>query len=121
MAGYFKRPLADKPGIKAGQLLLFIGAPPVYVEALGPLPEGTGMIIGARERQDFSQLFAKDEAHLRLAIPTLRDALVRNGMLWVSWPKKSSGGATDLTENLVREIGLENRLGGAKVAAVDET
>ena len=121
MAGYSKRSLADKLGIKAGHRLLFIGAPAGYVQALSPMPAGAQVITGAQERLDFIHLFAADEAQLRLALPRLRNALVQNGMLWVSWPKKSSGVSTDLTENRVRELGLENRLVDVKVAAVDET
>ena len=121
MAGYSKRTLADKLGIKAGGRHLFVGVPPSYMNALGDMPTGAEVVAGPQVDLDFIHMFVTDEAVLRLELPGLRNALAQNGKLWVSWPKKASGYPTNLTENLVREIGLENRLVDVKVAAVDET
>jgi hypothetical protein len=70
---------------------------------------------------DFIQFFTKKKEELEKEFPILNQELSRNGMLWVSWPKVSSGVKTDLNETVVREIGLENGLVDVKVVAVDKT
>ena len=70
---------------------------------------------------DFIQLFCKTRSKLEGEFPRLKSALDVNGMLWISWPKRSSGVETDLSGNVVREIGLAHGLVDVKVAAVDET
>jgi len=69
---------------------------------------------------DFAMVFVKSQAELRAEFSKLARQLARAGMLWVSWPKKSSGVATDLNENDVRKIGLEAGLVDVKVCAVSE-
>lgn len=69
---------------------------------------------------DFALLFVTARSELVKSFPRLRDRLVANGMLWVSWPKKASGVTTDLSEGIVRTIGLELGLVDVKVCAVDE-
>lgn len=66
-------------------------------------------------------LFVKAQSELRKEFARLRDRLEPNGMLWVAWPKKTSGVATDLTEGVVRTFGLESGLVDVKVCAVDDT
>ncbi|HKR08651.1 MAG TPA: DUF3052 domain-containing protein, partial [Gemmatimonadaceae bacterium] len=70
---------------------------------------------------DFALLFAEDFSALARSFAKLRDRLESNGMLWISWPKKTSGVATDLTETTVREYGLNNGLVDVKVCAIDDT
>jgi hypothetical protein len=70
---------------------------------------------------DFIQFFSSRRSHLDEQFPKLKASLSPSGMLWVSWPKGSSGVPTDLTENVVRDIGLTNGLVDVKVCAVDET
>jgi len=70
---------------------------------------------------DFALLFTKSLADLTKHFAKLRDRLEPSGMLWVSWPKKTSGVATDLTENVVRDYGLSNGLVDVKVCAIDDT
>ena len=79
------------------------------------------IVINADTPLDFAQLFVHTQVDLRLDMPGIRGRLAPAGMLWVSWPKKASGVATDLHENIIREIGFANRLVDVKVAAVDET
>jgi hypothetical protein len=66
-------------------------------------------------------LFAKSRAELEKEFAPLATRVASNGMLWVGWPKKTSGVATDLNENLVRDIGLERGMVDVKVCAIDET
>ena len=83
------------------------------------MPEGVKRV--ARGPLDFGMLFVSGRKVLGKQFPRLRDRLVPNGMLWVAWPKKASGVETDLSEPLVRSIGLEAGLVDVKICAVDET
>ncbi|HKR09765.1 MAG TPA: DUF3052 domain-containing protein [Gemmatimonadaceae bacterium] len=117
--GYSGTPLVQKLGIKSGARFQFVGAPSQLPELLGPLPVGATPV--ARGKVDFSLLFVKKMAELSRNFARLRDRLESNGMLWVSWPKKTSGVATDLNENVVRDFGLANGLVDVKVCAIDDT
>ena len=117
--GYSGTPLVDKLGIKSGTRLQFISEPPDFGELLGALPDDTR--IASRGSLDFAMLFVKARSDLEKRFARLRDRLEPNGMLWVAWPKKASGVATDLTEGVVRTFGLESGLVDVKVCAVDDT
>jgi hypothetical protein len=117
--GYSETPLVQKLGIKPGARFHFVGAPDQLPDLLGPLP--VGATPASRGKLDFSLLFVKKLADLSRNFPRLRDRLEANGMLWVSWPKKTSGVRTDLTENVVRDFGLANGLVDVKVCAIDDT
>ncbi len=121
MAGYSGTPLPQKLGFKPGTRYLLVGAPSNYRRTLGRLPDGCA-ICGPREANlDLIQLFASSGKTLERHFPPLARKLQPAGALWVSWPKKSSGVTTDLTENDVRRIGLAAGLVDIKVCAVDET
>jgi len=117
--GYSGTPLVQKLGIKPGARFHFVSAPDRLPELLGPLP--IGATPASRGKLDFSLLFVKKLVELSRNFPRLRDRLEANGMLWVSWPKKTSGVPTDLNENVVRDFGLANGLVDVKVCAIDET
>ena len=119
--GYSKTPLIRKLGIKSGQRLIFLNEPDNYGETLGPLPDLAQIASGLEGTLDFIQLFAVSRAELEADFPRLVDALARDGMLWVSWPKRSSTVESDLSDNVVREVGLGNGLVDVKVCAVDQT
>lgn len=121
MAGYSKQTLVQKLGIKEGHRLSLLNAPDGYLELLGQLPDRVRVCDSLVGTFDFIQFFTADRAELSQMFPRLREALARTGMLWVSWPKKSARVPTDLTEDVIREIGLNNGLVDVKVAAVDET
>ncbi len=109
----------DKLGIKPGARVQLVSEPEVFAGLLGPLP--TGSRVTVRGALDFAMLFVKSQSDLRKRFARLRDRLESNGMLWVAWPKKTSGVETDLTEGIVREFGLESGLVDVKVCAVDDT
>jgi len=119
MAGYSGKPLVAKLGIKAGSTIAILGAPRGYERTLGKLPpikrsaQATGPL-------DFVQFFTKERRELERRFAALAGALTPAGMLWISWPKKASGVTTDLTEDLIRAIGLAHGLVDVKVAAVDD-
>lgn len=121
MAGYSKRSLVDKLGIKPAQKIYLGNAPRDYGKTLGPLPAGVVQLKTLQGPCDFIQFFTRELAELRVAFPKLRKNLAVDGMLWISWPKGASKVKTDVNENLVREIGLDNGLVDVKVCAVDET
>ena len=119
-AGYSTRSLPDKLGIKAGARIALVGAPEGYDATLGKLPPGVTRAKAVRGRLDLVQVFVKSRAELARRFPALKKALAIDGALWVSWPKKASGVATDLGEDAIREIGLAHGLVDVKVCAVDE-
>ena len=119
-AGYSKRSLADKLGIQPGMRLALLAAPAGYDETLGSLPPGVVVARAARGRFDLVQLFLHRASDLDRRLPALREAIAPAGAIWASWPKKASGVATDVTEDLVRERALANGLVDVKVCAVDE-
>jgi hypothetical protein len=104
--------------------VIAIAAPPGYRKMLGTLPPGARVELHAgagRGPRAFIHCFATARRMLTSRFPQLERALAPAGMLWVSWPKGTSGFTTDLTENVVREIGLANGLVDVKVCAVDAT
>lgn len=121
MAGYSGTPLVQKLGFKPGHRLAFVAAPPEFAAALGPLPDDVGLVGPTAKQLDAVVLFVTAAADLRKQFGKLATRLVPNGMLWVAWPKKASGVATDLTENVVRDIGLDAGLVDVKVCAIDAT
>ncbi|WP_020400109.1 DUF3052 family protein [Kordiimonas gwangyangensis] len=116
-AGYSGTPLIKKLGIKEGFRLRLEHAPEQYSDLLGPLPIGTEE--AAREC-DFIHAFYKERALFADEIESLMGAIKRDGMIWISWPKKASKVPTDMTEDVVREVALPLGLVDVKVCAVDE-
>jgi Protein of unknown function (DUF3052) len=119
-AGYSGTPLVRKLGIKAGARVALIGAPEAFDSVLGPLPEGAAVRRAARGPLDVIVAFFERRGRLEQRLPALRRALDPAGGLWVAWPKRSSGMATDLNENEVRELALAAGLVDNKVCAIDD-
>jgi len=121
MPGYSGTPLAQKLGIKAGQKVATIGAPAGYRKLLAPLPKGVSFPTKIAAEAPFVHLFVKERKTLEKELKRLRRLLADAGVLWVSWPKKSSRVATDITEDVIREVCLPLGFVDVKVCAVDET
>jgi hypothetical protein len=119
-AGYSKRTLVEKLGIKSGMRAVALGAPPTYGALLGPLPPGATLHSRLPSSATFIHQFAHRRSDLATALPRLARALEDAGALWISWPKQTSGVETDLNENVVRELGLGHGLVDVKVAAIDD-
>lgn len=119
-AGYSKRSLVEKLGIKEGLKVAILNPPVNYHDTIGKLPENVTVMKILGERLNFIQLFTKKSKDLQSTFPSLKKALAENGMLWISWPKGSSKVQTDLNENSIRKVGLEHGLVDVKVIAVDE-
>ena len=120
MPGYSGTPLPIKLGIKDGFRVCFVDAPPEVRAELSAALAGCEMAGAGKSPLDFAMVFAKSKAALTKEFKRSSKQLSPAGMLWVSWPKKSSGVATDLDENVVREIGLAAGLVDVKVCAVTE-
>jgi len=118
--GYSKRSLGEKLGIRSGVPVVALGAPPNYAALIAPLPEGTSLRTRLTPDARFIHQFARSRADLETAFPRLAKALADDGTLWISWPKKASGVETDLTEEVLRELGLPLGLVDVKVCAVDD-
>ena len=120
MAGYSHRSLVDKLGIKAHSRIALVAAPRGYRRTLGALPAGVRVATTVRGTFPFIQFFTTRRGDLARRFPSLVRALTTDGALWVSWPKRSSGVTTDLTEDAVRAVALPAGLVDIKVCAVDE-
>jgi hypothetical protein len=120
-AGYSGTPLPRKLGMKEGSRVAVLSAPDDFDATLGPLPDGVVVRRRLRGPLDVVVFFTTSRAKLERRIDALRAALDPAGRLWVAWPKRASGVATDMTETVVREIALAHRLVDNKVAAVDAT
>jgi Protein of unknown function (DUF3052) len=119
MPGYSGTPLPKKLGIKAGFRVQLANAP---AEARAELREALAEceLVRQGDLLDFAMLFTKSRVELAKEFSRMATLLAPAGMLWVGWPKKSSGVATDVDENVVREIGLEAGLVDVKVCAITE-
>jgi hypothetical protein len=118
MPGYSGTPLPKKLGIKAGFRVRLANAP---AEVRAELREALAECeMKAGDLLDFAMVFTKSRLELTKEFSRMAKLLAPAGMLWVSWPKKSSGVASDLDENLVRGIGLDAGLVDVKVCAVTE-
>jgi hypothetical protein len=121
MSGYSGTPLAKKLGIAPGGRVYLHDAPAHYAELVAPLPAGARMVSQADAGADLLHVFSHERAVLGKLLKSLRTRMRPDAALWVSWPKKSSGVATDLTEDVIRSLALPLGLVDIKVCAVDET
>jgi hypothetical protein len=120
MPGYSGTPLPKKLGIKDGFRVRFLDAPPEVRKELDAAVAGCEIASDGKKPLDFAMMFSASREQLSGEFARLSKQLAPAGMLWISWPKKSSGVATDLNENVVREIGLRGGLVDVKVCAVTE-
>jgi hypothetical protein len=118
-AGYSATPLPRKLGIKPGHRVLLLNAPDGF--ELGELPGDVKTVRRAQGEADVIVSFHTARADLERRLPRLRDHMKPAAGLWIAWPKRAARMDTDLTEDVVRELGLANRLVDNKVAAIDAT
>ena len=121
MAGYSKTPLAQKLGLKPGIQVAALNSPSGYRKLLAPLPAGVSFIDEVTRGAGFVHLFVTERRVLEKELKRLRKLLDDAGLLWISWPKKSSGLGSDITEDVIREVCLPLGFVDIKVCAVDET
>lgn len=114
------KPLINKLGIKSGHKIFIANSPVNYLTELNV--QHNNIVICKRLiiDLDFIQFFTKDSLELKTHFPKLKKSLKNDGALWISWPKQKSKIKTDLNENIIRKIGLENGLVDVKVCAIND-
>jgi hypothetical protein len=120
MAGTSGKPVVEKLGIKPGFCIFTAGAPASYADIVGKLPAGVTIAKRLKAPLDMVHVFATEAAGLAAKLRSYRAAIEPVGMIWVSWPKKSSGIVSDLSDVAVRHIALPLGLVDIKVCAIDE-
>jgi hypothetical protein len=120
MAGYSSTPLAKKLGIKEGFDINLINAPEYYFDLFTDLPGGITFEDNPEVKKDFIHFFVLDKDDYYTQLPELKYQIKPNGMIWVSWPKKSANVITNISENIIRDYALQIGLVDIKVCAVDE-
>lgn len=122
MAGYSGTPLAKKLGIKASATIVILRAPEGALDDL-ELPPDVRVRTDLRGKSalDVIVFFTKSRAAYESGIAAMRSRLKPDGGLWICWPKRASGVPTDMTEDVVREVGIPAGLIDNKVCAIDET
>ena len=117
-AGYSGTPLPQKLGIKPDMVVAVISAPEGFERTLGALPEGARLAHGHRGARGLTVCFVTNKRELEHKLEPAAAAMGEGG-LWIAWPKKSSGVATDVTEDAVRAAGLQQGIVDIKVCAID--
>jgi hypothetical protein len=119
VAGYSGTPLAKKLGIGEGTAVVSIGAPDDFAALLDGLPVAAASRVP--RRADVIIAFFTRRADLTKRIEGCGKAIFPDGSIWVAWPKRASGVATDITEDTVRDVALPLGLVDNKVCAIDDT
>jgi hypothetical protein len=120
-AGYSGTPLPQKLGIKEGHVVGTVGAPAGFATLLGALPAGARLVDGADAARDVVIAFVTARSALAAGLAAWTRAIHPSGGLWIAWPKKTSGVATDITEDTIRQVALPTGLVDNKVCAIDAT
>jgi hypothetical protein len=120
VAGYSGTPLAKKLGIKAGANVCLSHAPKHYGGLVAPLPDGVRLVGRVSDTTDLVHIFVTRRKDLERGLKSTLKSMRPDTAVWVSWPKKSSGVATDVTEDTIRAVALPMGLVDIKVCAVDE-
>jgi hypothetical protein len=120
-SGYSCTPLAKKLGIKNNFKVKLINEPDYYFELFTDLPSDIKILKEGKTKKNFIHYFAKSASELIKDIKTLKNEIEPDGMIWISWPKKSSKVETDVTEDIIRGTALKNGFVDIKVCAVDKT
>jgi hypothetical protein len=121
MNGYSGTPLAQKLGITQEMAVVLIRAPANYRKLLGPIAGSVEFSDKLKNASNFVHIFTKSRGELEKRLSVLREKVADTGIVWVSWPKKSAGVPTDVTEDVVRSIALPLGFVDVKVCAIDET
>ena len=120
-AGYSGTPLAKKLGFKEGYRVRTTAAPADYLALVSPRPDDVLISASIRKNIDLWHFFSSSYKELETQLPRMMSTIKRDGMIWVSWPKKASGVPSTITEDLIRTAALPLGLVDVKVCAVDET
>jgi len=119
-AGYSGTPLAKKLGIKPGFNIRLIQQPDYYFQLFSDWPEAVSILQDTKSKKHLIHYFVVQARELQQQLPLLKKELEQNGILWISWYKKAAKMPTDITEDFIRQLALNNGLVDVKVCAVDE-
>jgi hypothetical protein len=120
-SGYSGTPLAKKLGITAGMRFAVVGAPDGYLAWLDGLPPTAQIVSRMPKSPEAVHVFTVARSDLERILRRLRTTIAPSGFVWVSWPKKSSGVPTDITEDVIRDVALPLDFVDVKVCAVTDT
>ena len=120
MAGYSATPLAKKLGIKPGCSMRIINAPEYYFDLFSDMPDAIQVLTETKSKKNFIHVFIKQIDELEKDIVKLKNEIEKDGMIWVSWYKKSAKMNTDITEDDIRSYALKHQLVDVKVCAVSD-
>lgn len=118
-AGYSGTPLPKKLGIKPGHRVAFVHAPDDFEVTLGALPQDVQIVQGDAAALDLAVFFTTRADALPAAFQHLGKRVHPDGTLWIAWPRKAAKVATDVTEDVVRAVGLREGMVDVKVCAID--
>lgn len=121
MSGYSGTPLPQKLGIRPNARLCLQGAPDDYRRLVAPLPPGVQFVARIDAATDLVHLFATQRTLLARSLAAARGTMRADAVIWVSWPKKTAGLKSDVSEDVIRELALPLGLVDIKVCAVDDT
>ena len=119
LSGYSGTPLAKKLGIKDRFKIRLVNEPAYYFDLFTDFTEHVQILTNKKNTKNLVHYFTKKATELHRDIQSLRQEIYPSGLLWISWPKKASKIATDITEDLIRHIALSNGLVDIKVCAVN--
>jgi len=120
-AGYSGTPLAKKIGIKPGARVRLVDEPDGFLELLEPIPDDVEFVERGERTVDVTIAFCRRTADAVAHIARLGPTIVDREMLWIGWPKRTSSLASDLSEDIIRQVGLDAGLVDVKVCAIDAT
>ncbi len=118
-ASYSGTPLAKKLGYKPGFRAFLINSPDAYADLVDPLPEDV-TFAAAPTKANLVHFFSREAAEVATRLPEIMQSIQRDGMIWISWPKRASKVTTDMTDDVIRQIALPLGLVDVKVCAVDD-
>ena len=119
-SGYSGTPLVKKLGFKPGFRYYVKNEPLPYSKLVTSIPESCKRLKRLTINLNCIHFFTTSRSEYERTIPRMRACLISNGMIWVSWPKKSSGVSTDLSEDAIRNYALQHGLVDVKVCAINE-
>jgi len=121
MTGYSGTPLAQKLGIRPETTVILMNAPANYRNLLGQIADDAHFSDKIKKSSNFVHLFTTSRSDLEKRLMMLREKVADTGTVWVSWPKRSAGVDTDVTEDVIRAVALPLGFVDVKVCAIDET
>ena len=119
-SGYSGTALEKKLGIKENSSIRLINAPENYFDLFTEWPDNVRISDDPRIKKNLIHFFTKEFSEYYSLLPLLKKEIEQNGMIWVSWPKKTSKISSDVSEDLIRNYALETGMVDIKVCAVDE-